>query len=457
MVIKQKLLTKLKPGSFLRSVVTVASGTVIAQAIAVLVSPIITRMYTPEDMGVLASYTAIVAILGVVSAGCYDQAIVLPKTNKESNAVSFAALIFSLFFSFIITIVTVLFNKPLIKLLKLQGDAASWLYLLGLFVFLTGFELVLSRIAIRNRHFRVIASTQITQQVSNNGIKIIWGCFSPGSIALFVSALFSTISRVVRLSIGEFSYLLSKEDHPTKQEVKQAALRFKKFPIISSWSGLLNTASVQMPVVLFTVLFSPSIAGFYSLSHRILSLPMVLIGSSVGNVFLERASKSKEDENELGRITLEIYKKLIFIGAIIMSFVSFYGDLLFSCVFGAQWLEAGKYAQWISIWLIFVFAASPLSIIYIVKEKQIESLIFNIILIISRVLAISIPFAIGLDSTTSVKVFAIVGFLMWIIWSIRILKIAGVSIKNSLFYTLFYPFGIYSLQFIFFIIVKKVL
>lgn len=452
-----KIKQKLRAGSFLRSVLTVASGTVIAQIIAVLVSPVITRMYTPEDMGVLASYTAIVAILGVVAAGCYDQAIVLPKTNKESNAVSFAGIIFSLVFSFIITLVTVLFHKPLVVLLKLQDDAASWLYLLGIFVFLTGFELVLSRNAIRNRHFKVIASTQITQQISNNGIKIAWGFFNPGSIALFVATLFSTLSRVIRLGFGEIKVLLNIENCPTKQEVKRAAIRYKKFPIISSWSGLLNTASVQMPVVLFTALFSPSIAGFYSLSHRMLSLPMVLIGSSVGNVFLERASKSKEDENELGRITLEIYKKLILIGAIIMSFVSFYGDFLFSFVFGAQWLEAGKYAQWISIWLIFVFAASPLSIIYTVKEKQIESLIFNIILIISRVLAISIPFAIGLDSTTSVKVFAIVGFLMWIIWSIRILKIAGVSIKNSLFYTLFYPFGIYTLQFIFFIGIKKVL
>ena len=286
MVIKQKLLTKLKPGSFLRSVVTVASGTVIAQAIAVVVSPILTRMYTLEDMGVLASYTAIVAILGVVAAGCYDQAIVLPKTNKESNAVSFAGIMFSLVFSFIITLSTVLFHKPLVVLLKLQGDAASWLYFLGLFTCLTGFELVLSRNAIRNRHFKVIASTQITQQISNNGIKIAWGFFNPGSIALFVATLFSTLSRVIRLGIGELKFLYSKENRPTKQEVKWAAIRYKYFPIISSWSGLLNTASVQLPVVLFTALFSPTVAGFYSLSHRIISLPMALIGKSVGRCFL---------------------------------------------------------------------------------------------------------------------------------------------------------------------------
>ncbi|NLL67479.1 MAG: lipopolysaccharide biosynthesis protein, partial [Clostridiaceae bacterium] len=127
---------KIKPGSFLRHVLTVASGTVIAQVIAVLVSPIITRMYTPADMGVLASFTAIVAILGVIAAGRYELAIVLPETDKVSNAVSFAGLIFALIFGLVITVVTIVFNKPLVSLLKLQGDAASWSYLLGFFVFL---------------------------------------------------------------------------------------------------------------------------------------------------------------------------------------------------------------------------------------------------------------------------------------------------------------------------------
>ena len=106
--------------------------------------------------------------------------------------------------------------------------------------------------------------------------------------------------------------------------------------------------------MLFTALFSPAVAGYYSLSHRLLSLPMSLIGNSVANVFLERAAKAKDNDEELGRITLELYKKLILIGSVIMSFVTFYGDKLFPLIFGEQWAEAGKYAQWISVWLIFV-------------------------------------------------------------------------------------------------------
>lgn len=452
-----KFKQKIKPGSFLRHVLTVASGTVIAQIIAVLVSPIITRMYTPSDMGVLASFTAIVTVLGVVAAGRYELAIVLPETDKMSNAVSFAGLIFALIFGLIVTFLTIIFNKPLVSLLKLQGDAASWSYLLGFFVLLTGAEHVLNRLAIRNRHFRVIASTQVTQQLSASSIKIGWGYFSPGTLGLFISTLFSTASRIMRLAMGEIKILFSKENRPSWDDIKNSAIRYKKFPLISSWSGFLNSASVQIPVVLFTALFSPAVAGFYSLSHRILSLPMSLIGRSVTNVFLERAAKAKDNDKELGRITLELYKKLILIGSIIMSFITFYGDKLFPFVFGEQWIEAGKYAQWISVWLVFVLAASPLSNVYTVKERQIESLIFNIILFISRILAIILPFKIWQTDIASVIFFSLTGMVIWIIFSIRILGIAGISFIRSIISTISYPLAVFGGQYLISLFIREFL
>jgi len=349
------------------------------------------------------------------------------------------------------------FNKPLVSLLKLQGDAASWSYLLGFFVFLTGTELVLNRLAIRNRHFRIIASTQVTQQINANGIKIVWGYFSPGTLGLFIANIVSIASRIIRLAMGEIKKLLSKENRPSWTDIKHSAIRYKRFPLIDSWSGLLNSASVQLPVVLFTALFSPAVAGYYSLSHRLLSLPMSLIGNSVANVFLERAAKAKDNDEELGRITLELYKKLILIGSVIMSFVTFYGDKLFPLIFGEQWAEAGKYAQWISVWLIFVLAASPLSNVYTVKERQVESLVFNIIVFLSRTIAIVFPFKIWYSAMASVVFFALTGMLVWIILAIRILGIAGISFVRSILITICYPLFIFGGQYLISLFIREII
>lgn len=444
-----KLKQKIKPGSFLRHVLTVASGTVIAQVIAVLVSPILTRMYTPSDMGVLANFTAIVAILGVIAAGRYELAIVLPETDKLSNAVAFAGFIFALIFGLVITVVTIIFDKPLVSLLKFQGDAASWSYLLGFFVFLTGTELVLNRLAIRNRHFKVIASTQVTQQISANGIKIGWGYFSPGTFGLLIATLFSTLSRIIRLAMGEMKNLIIKESRPSWIDIKQSAIRYKKFPMVSCWEGLLNAASVQLPVILFTMLFSPAIAGYYSLSHRILSMPMSLIGSSVANVFLERAAKTKDNDAELGRITLELYKKLLLIGSLIMSFVTFYGDRLFPFVFGEQWVEAGRFAQLISLTLVFQFAISPISTIFTVKEDLVGAFIWQLFLFFSRISIIPF-FFFGLKSIMEIlMLYTIISCIFYILFAFKVFAMANIGLKRPLKAIIKYSCSIYVIQFVF--------
>jgi O-antigen/teichoic acid export membrane protein len=82
------LIKKLKPKSeFSRNVLTLMTGTTIAQAIPIAISPILTRIYTPEDFGVFALYMAIAAIISVVSTGRYEMAIMLPKRNEDVNAI----------------------------------------------------------------------------------------------------------------------------------------------------------------------------------------------------------------------------------------------------------------------------------------------------------------------------------------------------------------------------------
>ena len=85
------MLTKLKPKSeFTRNVLTLMTGTTIAQAIPIAISPILTRLYTPKDFGVLALFVAITSIFGSIANGRYELAIMLPK--KDEDAVNILAL-----------------------------------------------------------------------------------------------------------------------------------------------------------------------------------------------------------------------------------------------------------------------------------------------------------------------------------------------------------------------------
>ena len=90
-----------KPESeFGRNVLTLMTGTTIAQAIPVAITPILTRLYTPEDFGLLAVFVAFSTILGSISSGRYELAIMLPENDED--AINIAALCFLLSIIFII-------------------------------------------------------------------------------------------------------------------------------------------------------------------------------------------------------------------------------------------------------------------------------------------------------------------------------------------------------------------
>jgi len=95
------LIQKLKPKSeFTKNVLTLMTGTTIAQAIPIAISPILTRIYTPEDFGLLALFISIVSIMAVVSTGKYELAIILPK----SNTYGFQLLSLTLMIAFVVSI-----------------------------------------------------------------------------------------------------------------------------------------------------------------------------------------------------------------------------------------------------------------------------------------------------------------------------------------------------------------
>lgn len=443
-----KLKSKITPNSFLHAILVLTSGTIVSQIIVFLVSPIITRLYTPSDMGLFASVAAAATILCTFGNGRYELAIALPEDNKNARALFKLSVFITVILAFAIIMIGFLPGNLLQKLLGFDSNKNNLIIVVAVLFFFPSMNNLLLRVCMRNKQFNLIAKTKVINQISISGIKIGFGFFGMGIIGLYLSTILGNIIQFFILARGVIKTVLFKRDNsPTFEEIKTIARRYKNFPLVSTWSALANTASTQLPLILFASLFSPSVAGYYSLANRVLNLPMALIGKSISDVFYERASRSAKNTDELARITLEIFKKLIFIGSLSMSIVMVYGDLLFPFVFGEEWKRAGEYSQWISVWLCFVLAASPLSVLYYVLEMQKESLLINTVMLISRIGVLYIGAFLLLDDLVIVSIFSIVGSVLWIGMCFRILSIVKVKFSTIVLYTLILPIVIFILQY----------
>src|SRR5690554_1776955 len=66
-------------GGVFRGMLTLALGSGIGRLIGIALIPVLTRIYTPDDFGVLAVYTALVAILAPLVTLRYVLALPLPR------------------------------------------------------------------------------------------------------------------------------------------------------------------------------------------------------------------------------------------------------------------------------------------------------------------------------------------------------------------------------------------
>jgi len=220
-----------------------------------------------------------------------------------------------------------------------------------------------------------------------------------------------------------------------KNSIKNQAIRYKRFPIYSSWSGFLNTASLQVPIILLSSFFSSTVAGLYFYSHKLLNMPMSLLGMSIGQVFFQKASEHKKNPEKLKEITFLVYKKLLYIGVFPLALIMVYGDYIFSFVFGDSWRLAGEYAQVLSPWILFVFISSPLSTLFDVLEKQKEELIFNYLIFIARVAALFVGYLIFHDAYIVIILFGITGAAMWLGYSLYLLNLVHIDYLESFIFT----------------------
>lgn len=364
---------------FVRNVFTLMFGTSVAQLIPILISPILTRAYTPTEFGVFATFITFGTVLGTIATGRYELAIMLPKSFYKAMSVAILALILTVVVSLIFLIISAGYKNEIANLTK-NNLIASWLIYVPMFTFLFGGYQVANYWHNRHVRFKLLAISRILQSIITGAIQLIAGFFHFGIGGLIIGLLVGQMS--------SFLWLLSKANEDMQSMLNKIKLRrilgegkkYISFPLIDGPTSLLNVLSAQIPNILFAVLFSPAYAGYYFLTQRVLQAPVTLISGAFLDVFKQKAS---EEFNNYGHAKY-IYKKTFFVLlsiSLIPSVITFFllPDL-FVLFFGKTWYEAGVFAQIMMPAIFMRFLVSPLSFIIYIAQKQKWNLLCMIVL-----------------------------------------------------------------------------
>ena len=351
----------------MRNVVVLMTGTTLAQAIPIAAMPLLTRLYSPEEFGVLALYMSIAAMISVFITGRYEIAVMLPEEDENAASLVVLSIGIAAVISFLLLCVIFFLNQDIQVLLNNEA-IGPWLYLIPPTVFITGVWQAFNYWNNRAKKFKRLAASRLAQGGGMTAVQfLLHGLSSGGLILGYLFGQFSAAIVLLRKIWREDRAILSKVSF---NSIARNASQYSKFPKYSTIGALLDNAAVQMPVLMLSKFFDAYIVGVFSLTFRALNLPMSLIAASFSQVLFQRfVSLHKNSPEELSGYVLRLFFLLLGLMVPVVIFVWVFGPQLFALVFGEAWQQSGNYARLLIIAIAIRFAVSPLSTVLAMEHN----------------------------------------------------------------------------------------
>lgn len=410
--------SKTKAGSpgaaFARNVSMLAGSRALAYVVVLAASPLLTRLYTPEDFGTLAVFGSVLGLTGTLVTCRYEIAIPLPRDEAVAANLLTLALIILVTLCGFFSLGLVLLGGHLVLWTNAQA-LRPYLWLLPLSLTGAGLYQVLNFWALRCKTFTTIAHTRLAQGVGTVASQLSIGLIALGPLGLLVGDAVGRAAgsgTLARLVWNDRERIFSKV---TGSGMIAAARRYRRFPLLSGGSSLLNAGGLLLPALLLAAFYGPAVAGLFALALKVIGIPTVLLGEAIGQVFMSEGSRTlRENPEDLGKLFRKTATVLLLVGPVPICLFSFVAPQAFALVFGESWLAAGEYGQLLALAFAAGFVAYPLTSMLDILERQDWELAWvcgRLALVVGGLFA---AHSLGLSARGAVMIYAVATFISYV-------------------------------------------
>lgn len=368
------------------------SGTLVAQGIGYAIAPILTRLYDPSEIGELGLFVRITSFIAAIATLRYELAIPLPKEEhqgftlyKAASKIAFFIALFCVlvFASLIITNVTPGFDWKYV-VLTLLGSLSIIVINLG------------TNWSIRVGAFAHISRQKIVNSLFGNGLKWLFGVFSMSYMGLILATVIGyALSSLEFIKQYFAKNKLFKTEKPVL-ETKELLRKYKDFPLLNLPHVVVDNGRDMLVAAIIFSYFSDSIFGSFSHSYVILRIPVMLVGVSLGQIFYNQVSQKVNANLPIMPFAKKTIMGLFLLSLAPFTFLFFFGEEVFSFVFGSNWSDSGRFSEIMSFWLMANFLVSPISALPLILNQQKTAFLLGIVGMLLQVIPLwVVPLVMG--------------------------------------------------------------
>ena len=403
---------------FARNVSIMLFGTVLGQAASVALAPLLTRIYGPDEWGVLSVFTAFVIITSVLAAMRYEIAISTARDETEAiNLVAVCGLALALTTT-LFTIVVMSAPRAWFDAIWL-GPLADHRVLLPIGFLCLGAYYVMLYYATYQHAFSAISRTRISQglsgPISQLGLGLL-GAGAPGLAIGFVIGQSSGTLLLLRRLVFDRREVLRELSWA---RMRRAMVDHRHYALVASWAALIEAMGTnQILYVLVSALYSGRIAGFLFLSERVVSRPLSMISTSLLQVYMGEAGRTVRDApDQLKRRFWQIALRQLVLASLWVGLIDLTAQFAFAKLFGAAWSDAVPYLQLMSIAFLGETVVQSVQHTLQILNRQVLAALWQVMRMVAVTGGIVICWKLQTSALGTILVYALLqaGFSIWLL------------------------------------------
>lgn len=358
---------------FLKNVLTIFSGTTIAQIINLSAIIILQRyFYSPEEYAPFRLFFEFAAVFSSISALRLESGLILERIDQRALSLLRICLRYSLLISLIGGITFTFYFINEIKVFQYE-----WLliFLMPFAIFANGIIQISRQFFTRSKHFLTITTSRVIHSTTGSISQIITGLLNFNFIGLIVGrliGLFSCNLNYVRKYLKNYRWV--KKNKGLEKELVQ---KHKNFIWFSSPGVFVGNSINLITLIFFTHYYGEQFSGLLAAAIQYLGLLIMMFSSSFAQVYYNEIAQIK-DSNKLLKSYTYWLKRLLMMTLLGLIILVFTPSSLLTMILGEKWSGLMVTIKIISPWMAVMFVASSLSYIFIRLGKQKEVFFFDI-------------------------------------------------------------------------------
>lgn len=353
---------------FLKSIAILASATALGHVISLVSMPVITRLYSPADFGLQAGLSSLFALLLVVAAGKYDQAIVLSEDDDDAINLAAVALLVSILICCALGLVVWTSSDLMARQVGVP-KLAGYLWLLPWTLFAGSLAAIFTGWHLRRKAYPHVARQMLEFHSFQALAQVGFGLLHLAPLGLLLGELCGRAASIAIQARGMWNQTSPRLSAITFPGMWRQACAHSRFPFVAAPSALLNVLVIALPPFFLLRYYGETVAGLYFAGNRLAAAPITMLGSAVANVFYSELASHQHDlegnRQRFNALTSQLTLMALGILPFLLSAPWWVGPLL-----GEQWAEAGVLMAVLAPLVLGRLIVSPLSQTYYVYGKQ---------------------------------------------------------------------------------------